>query len=441
MFTLLVNLVRIAVIGLGLFGSVGSASAQSLTDVVRLALGSYPALAMAQARADAARAEIARARSAHQPQLSIGGGLNAFSSGNLPPALGRSSFLPSARLNLWSGGRIEAEAERAEALTLAGEAQQRLTQDEVALQSSEAYLGWLKGHDLLALAQRNLQAHLDTLHDIRTIAQVDTGRRIDLAQAQVRVDNARLAMHSRQAELAVAEHRLQRYWPASTLPAQPPRLDLADTPLARLPVSLPEVLAHLNDTLPSLLQLQAQVRAAEAAVRQAQGLYWPSVDLAAARQFNTSTLRFETLTQLQLNMALYNGQATRAQVDAAQAQLRAAQAALQEGRLLQQEKLGQAWQEWTSASARAETGAAQSQVGERVVEGYRQQFRLARRSLLDLLNIQADSFQYRNAAQTALHDERIARARLLAAMGDLARRFALPGDPTLASPPQAPSPW
>jgi len=165
------------------------------------------------------------------------------------------------------------------------------------------------------------------------------------------------------------------------------------------------------------------------------------VDLAAARQFNTSTLRFETLTQLQLNMALYNGQATRAQVDAAQAQLRAAQAALQEGRLLQQEKLGQAWQEWTSASARAETGAAQSQVGERVVEGYRQQFRLARRSLLDLLNIQADSFQYRNAAQTALHDERIARARLLAAMGDLARRFALPGDPALAIPPQAPLPW
>ncbi len=430
---MLVDLVRTAVIGLGLLSSLTSAPAQSLTEVVRQALGSYPALAIVQARAEAARAEIARARSAHQPQLSVGAGLNAFSSGTLPPALGRSSFLPSARLNLWSGGRIEAEAERAEALTLAGEAQQRLTQDEVALQASEAYLGWLKGHDLLALAQRNLQAHLDTLHDIHTITQVDTGRRIDLAQAQVRVDNARLAVQTRQAELAVAEHRLQRYWPTGALPTQPARLELADTPLARLPTSLQEVLAHLNDALPSLAQLQAQVSAAEAGVRQAQGLYWPSVDLAAARQFNTSTLRFETLTQLQLNMALYNGQATRAQVDAAQAQLRAAQAALQEGRLLHQEKLGQAWQEWASASARAETGAAQSLVGERVVEGYRQQFRLARRSLLDLLNIQADSFHYRNAAQTALHDERIARARLLAAMGDLARRFAWPGDPAPAS--------
>ena len=71
-------------------------------------------------------------------------------------------------------------------------------------------------------------------------------------------------------------------------------------------------------------------------------------------------------------------------------------------------------------------GASQSEVGDKVVEGYRQQFRLARRSLLDLLNIQADSFNYRNAAKTAFHDERTARARLLTALGELARRFEPP---------------
>ena len=54
----------------------------------------------------------------------------------------------------------------------------------------------------------------------------------------------------------------------------------------------------------------------------------------------------------------------------------------------------------------------------------RQQFRIAKRSLLDLLNVQADAFGYRTAAQAAFHDERLARVRLLAAAGDLANRFA-----------------
>jgi adhesin transport system outer membrane protein len=105
--------------------------------------------------------------------------------------------------------------------------------------------------------------------------------------------------------------------------------------------------------------------------------------------------------------------------------LKAAQFALDEARLLAREKAALAWQEWASARSRAAVGVSQADVGDKLVEGYRQQFRVARRSLLDLLNIQADSFNYRSAARTAFHDERLARVRLLAATGDLAKRFAL----------------
>lgn len=55
--------------------------------------------------------------------------------------------------------------------------------------------------------------------------------------------------------------------------------------------------------------------------------------------------------------------------------------------------------------------------------GYRLQFRLARRQLLDLLNIQAEAFSYQSAAKTAFYDEQVARARLLATTGNLAARF------------------
>lgn len=416
---------KLSLVALACVAASGAAQAQSLADVVQQALASYPALASAKAKTEAARADIARARSAHYPQLSVGASANSYASGSVPSSIGRTSYAPSAKLNLWSGGRVEADAERSEALTVSSEAQQRVTQEDVALQATEAYLNWAKMADLYQLSVRNLDGHLETLADIRKIAQADVGRRIDLEQAQVRVDNARLSMQQRKSDLVQAIQKLQRFWKGE-MDARPMGLNEAVSaggPLGALPSSIEEATSYVKDDLPLLAQYRAQVKAAEAAVRQAKGLHWPTVDLVSSRQFNTNVQRFDTLTQVQLNMPLYNGFGTEAQVEAAVAQQRVAQAALDEARLTQQEKVATAWQEWASSTSRARLGATQSDVGDKVVEGYRQQFRLARRSLLDLLNIQADSFNYRSGAMAAMHDERINRARLLASMGSLAERF------------------
>jgi adhesin transport system outer membrane protein len=137
----------------------------------------------------------------------------------------------------------------------------------------------------------------------------------------------------------------------------------------------------------------------------------------------TTTYKEDTFTQVQLNMPLYSGGATAAGVQTAVAQLTAAQNNLEEARLLAREKAIVAYQEWINAQGRAIQGESQAKVGDKVVEGYRLQFRLARRQLLDLLNIQAEAFGYQSAATSAFYDEQIARARMLAAMGDLAKRF------------------
>jgi len=414
---------RRLLISLGLVLSTTCAQSQTLMEVVQHALTSYPALVSAQAKADAARADIARARSAHYPQLSVGASANSFASGSLPSSVGRTTWTPSAKLNLWSGGRIEADAQRAQALTQASEAQRLVTLEDVALQATEAYLNWGKTADLYQLGVRNLNGHEETLEDIRKIAQADAGRRIDLEQAQVRVDNARLALQQRKSDLIQAMQKVQRFWPRE-MDARPHKpSDGAEGPLVQLPRSVEEATSHVSEALPVLAQLRAQVVAAQAAVDQAKGLHWPTVDLVSSRQFNANTSRNDTLTQLQLNMPLYNGFGTQAQVEAAVAQLRAAQAALDEAKLTQKEKVAAAWQEWAAASSRARLGSEQSDVGDKVVDGYRQQFRLARRSLLDLLNIQADAFTYRSSARASVHDEQIARARLLASMGVLSERF------------------
>jgi adhesin transport system outer membrane protein len=403
------------------------AQAQSFTDVVQNALTIYPSMLSAKAKTEAQRSDIDRARAAHMPQISYGLTRSQYASGQLPATQEANTRSPSVRLNLWSGGRIEADARRAEALTLGSEFTEAQTRDDVALLAAEAYINWARAIDMHALAIKNHESLSITLDDIKKIVAVDTGRRIDLEQAQVRLDNASLAKLQRETELNQARQRLSRFWQGG-LPTKPVGLVETLAPTGRLgqvPATLDQMLDSVTDDLPVIAAQKAQVKAAQEAVSVARGQYWPTVDLTSARQLNLASTpyRQDTLTQVQVNMPLYSGGATSAAVQTAVGQLKAAEYGLDEARLLAREKAAFTYQDWVNAQGRALQGESQARVGDKVVEGYRQQFRLARRQLLDLLNIQAEAFGYQSAAVTALYDEQIARARMLAASGDLAKRF------------------
>lgn len=417
---------KLAPYGLLALGLCVNLHAQSLPDVVNQALQAYPSVQAAAAQTAATRAEITRARSAHFPQLGMTATANAYASGTFPTGASRTALSPTARINLWSGGKIEAEIDRAQALTQAAEYTEANTLDEVAQLAAEAYLNWAKTADLYSLAVHNLNAHQDTLSDIRKIAEVDKGRRVDYEQALVRMENAQLALQQRKSDFTQAIQRVQRFWRKDMDP-RPSGLDSvlnSGGPLGNVPETLAQAMAMVSDNLPTISQAQAKVQAAQAAVRMAKAQHWPSVDLSISRQQNSATGRLEALSQLQVNAPFYNGGGTSAAVEAAVGQLKAAEFALEEARIVAREKVALAWQEWASARGRAATGSQQSRVGDKLVDAYRQQFRIAKRSLLDLLNVQADSFSYRTAAQAAFHDERLARVRLLAAAGDLAHRFS-----------------
>ncbi len=421
--------IKLSVLAVALSAAMGSqVHAQSFSEVVQNALAMYPGIQAAKAKTEAARADIDRARSAHYPQISYGYTRNSYASGSLPSTVEANTRSPSLRLNLWSGGRIEADAKRAEALTESSVFAEASTRDDVALLAAEAYINWARSIELFNLAAKNLESHSVTLEDIRKIVAVDTGRQIDLQQAQVRMDNAALIKLQRETELSQARQRLMRFW-LGQLPIRPVGLTealSANGRLGQVPRSVDQVLSVVTDDLPVVAQQVKQVQAAEKAVSMARGQYSPTVDFTSARQLNLSGVapyKQDTFSQVQVNMPLYSGGSTSAAVDAAVGQLKAAQYALDEARLIAREKATVAYHEWQSAQGRSTQGASQAKVGDKVVDGYRQQFRLGRRQLLDLLNIQAEAFGYQSTATTAFYDEQVARARLLAVTGDLAKRF------------------
>lgn len=403
--------------------------AQTLSDVVQKAVADYPSVLAAKSKVAVNQADIDRARAAHYPQLAYGFTKSQYSSGALPSSVEQESNTPTLKMNLWSGGRIEADADRAKAMTLNSELALAATLDDVALLATEAYINWAKAVALYALGQKNLEEHRVTFDDIRKIVQIDSGRRIDLEQAQVRLDNAQLSVIQRQTDVSQAEERLRRMWKGN-LPSKPLGVaDVADPklngPMAAMPENLWQALQSVNDDLPVIAQQVAQVKAAEASVRMSKANYWPTVDVSVTRQLNTASLPYQqdTFSQVQLNMPLYNGGATSAQVTAAQKQLESQNFSLDDVRLQAREKVAVAWQEWKNTQARAQQVGKQSATSDKIVEGYRQQFRLGRRQLLDLLNIQAETYGYQSSTVQSEFDEKIARARLLAATGVLAKRF------------------
>ncbi|WP_416558900.1 TolC family protein [Limnohabitans sp. yimb22184] len=391
--------------------------AQSLQEAVWMALANYPSIASAKSKTEAARSDITRAKGAHWPQLSWSGTYSDYRN----DALGkRWTQTPTLSLNLWSGGRIQSDVERSEALAKASQKQEQITRDDVALLSSEAYLQWAHARQMVSLAQQNLSTHDKILQDFQTITQVDPGRRIDLNQAQVRHDNARLVLLKNETERAVAAERLARMLMAPA-PAEPSGLDFSPpVPYA----SLDQAQAQLGDQHPVIARLLAQREAAAASIRYAQAQNAPTVNLTHAKSTTPGITDGQFVTQLQLNLPLFDGGTARGAVGVATANLQALESDLQETRLILSEELASAWASWLSSSSRATMGQQQALTAQDLARGYVQQFRVGRRSLLDLLNIQSDLYTYQSNAATALHESRLSQARILASLGQLANAYA-----------------
>lgn len=397
----------------------GTGTAQSLQQAVQKALNDYPSVSAARFQEEASRADVGRARSAHWPQLSW----SARYASHLAAGMQDRWFqTPELRLNLWSGGRISADVERAQAIARASQKQQHITRDEVALMSSEAYWQWAYQRDMLALALRNLATHQSILADFERIAEVDTGRRIDLDQARVRHDNAQLIWLRSQTELDAAAQYLTRMLMAPN-PAEPTGVDFA---LPMRHADLAQAQQDLNDHHPVLSQWQAQREAAEAGVRLARAQKSPTLNLSHARMSTPGLDDMRFVTQLQLSWPLLDGGNAHWAETAALARVQDIASRLQEARLVLNEQLVSAWNDWQSAMTRALLGQQQTLTAEALAVGYAQQFRVGRRALLDLLNIQSDLYTYQSAALTAQHQARTAQARMLATLGQLADAFDTP---------------
>ena len=401
----------------------GAGFAQTLDEAVAIALAQYPTILASQARVNAADHSIMSARSGHFPQVSWQGTNSVYSNSNMPtmPFQPNDTWIqsPAVTVNIWSGWRIQSGVERAQAVLDSRRHEQRITRDEVAFLVIEAYLNWVRSAELVRISQSNLAAHERLRRDIVKIAAVDQGRLIDVEQADVRVESARLSLQQRQSEHEIFGLRLSRML-LGPLPARPSGFDQIK---GVLPTTREQALASLTDTHPIIAQQQAQIEAAQSSVREARAGFSPKVDFSYQKQTAPGFGQGDYVAQLNLSVPIFDGGAALGSTRSAQSSLEAAQQDLAEARITLRERLLSTWAEYQSAIQRVSVGERQVVTAKKLVQGYDQQFRVGRRSLLDLLTIHDNLYTYETQANNARFEELIARARLLAVLNRLASAY------------------
>lgn len=417
-----------------LFAFHGVAASQSLDDVVRSSMVLYPTVVAAQARVESSQSDITRAQGRHYPQLSWRGTTSNYSgvqTGGGVEAQGLSPDnnwiqSPTITVNIWSGGEIQADVDKSTYTSLVRFNQQRQTRNDVALFALESYLNWARSIELIHFAKLNVAAHRKILNDVAKITAVDQGRMIDFDQAQVRLQNADIALKRRETDGVVSAQRLERMM-QGRVPAAPSGVDHIQ---GVLPATPEVALSFINDLHPAIAVQHAQIEVARAKLSSARSQYSPKVDFSYGKQISQGSGQGDYIAQLSVNIPIFQGGATYGAVGSASSELIAAQQGLSETRLLLTEKILSIWPEIKASRIRKDLAFRQTKTGQVVVTGFEQQFMVGRQSLLNLLNVQSELFNYQTKLTIATFDELLAKARMIAAIGKLATAYQVQENPT-----------
>lgn len=303
--------------------------------------------------------------------------------------------------------------------------------ETVMLRSIELYAELVRHSRLTELARENLLLHRRYVGQIKDIARADTGRASDLPVAQSRVALAESVLASRLARLESA--RIQ--WRAhSTLPSPeesstaPLALVLRDLPDVDLPISLESALEESLEQHPLVQKALTDLQAVQAGLSLASDQAAPRVGAELSqRQSNNhggvygQQRGWYAGINLQWNFSAGDRYARRA----ASESLVAAQEAV-DGQILQLRSAVET--QWFDLQASRTTLASYHDYAEQadaVAKSYAEQFRIGRRSLLDVLNAENELFTARSNAITTALDVQLASWRLLSLRGRLGAQLGL----------------
>lgn len=428
-------LVSISALSLSLSGQ-----AENLQEALDRAFQTNPILDAQRTEIGVAREQLSQARGARAPRvdLSASAGYESLDS-NQPIAFGIgdrpiSTAQLQATIPIYTGGRIDAGIDQAQAGILAAGAQFDGAAQDLILNVVTAYVDVLRDREAILIRANSVALLEEQLRAATDRFEVGFATRTDVKQAEARQQGAR-------ASLAGAEAQLQAslsIYEVFVGQAAGDLVPVADAPA--LPASFEAALETALSENPDLKALRQSERVAEQAVRSAKGETRPSVSIvgtagvqetygieatAISPTMGTITLPEDNYRDTSLSLfaqasvPLFQGGVLRSRVRTAR--LQKEQARLQTINAERQiaASIAQAWYSNIAADQAITASELQVEAAEIAYEGAQEELGVGTRTTLDVLDQEQQLLEARLGLINARRDSYVAAHQLLRAMGRL----------------------
>jgi outer membrane protein, adhesin transport system len=405
----------------------------TLEESIAHAIDNNPLIKQQYARYESFVRDMDVANSRYYPTINLYGGIGyedtQYNSGEkIDEQLTRKELGVKVTQNIFNGFKdisdkdrlaFEAESERLDLLSDA---------ENLALDVTRVYLELLKAQQFIELTERNVNDHDQVLADIEVRHAQGLSSKSDLAQIQSRVATAKsslIAAKNNLLDKRVEYLRLVGIKPEGLVE---PKVDKV-----LLPDNEQQAVTHAIKYNPEIRVAMADLEAANHEITRESGNFYPEVNLELHANYNDDiggNPGRDSDARLMLTMSydIFSGGHTVSKKESAIWRKEEARSIRLRTEQEVSEGVRLAWNSWEMQHQQLAWLQKNVDAAKQAENGYIEQFKLNRRSLLDILDVKVELFLARKSYINTFYNQRLASYRLLNATGQLgyAMRVAYP---------------
>jgi len=329
---------------------------------------------------------------------------------------------------LYNGGRTTSQLDAAQAQIRADREQLRLTEASVMQTTIQAYCDVVRDRKALELYRESQGTLADAVQEIRARFEAGAATRTDVAQAEAQLYAAEALQASAEAQLdaSVAEF-------VAAVGHHPGDL-AAPGPLAGLPETLDKALQAADQESPAIRQAEFTHAVSRAKVAEARASGHSSVTLngsigyfGEAAPSDRIDFNSDLTVSATFHRPLFAGGSIASQVRQASDEQSSALMQIEVARRSVIQAVAQAWSQRRAAQANIGSAQAEAASAQAAYDGMRVEYRAGLRTTLDVLVAEQTVRDAQVQVAVAVHDEEVAEATLLGAIGRLEAVRLAPG--------------
>ncbi len=415
------------------FASVAGAQATSLEDAVKMTLATNPDIGIVAHNREATDEELRQARGLYFPSIDAAAGFGYEQQDDGPRRatdnddrwLDRRESSLSLTQGIFTGFERHYTVEREKARVESAANRVFENAEFIGFDAVGVYHEVLRQRELVDLADNNVKTHTSIVGSIREQIAGGGGSIADLAQAEARLYRARATLADILRDLRDAEALYTRI-----VGQFPDDLNMPEFSADLLPGDLNQAVGWVNDNNPTVRIFEADVRTTEAEVGLAEAAFYPTVNIELETEYNdqrdgVKEHEHNTQAMVRLRWNLFRGGIDRANRQEALARMSEAKSRRFQSLVDSQQGMRNSWFELEASKQRVEDLTAAVQFNIQTRDAYVEQFDVAQRTLLDVLDAENELFVSRGQLVTAEITEIVAGYRILALGGQLLATLAI----------------